>query len=310
MSLVMPACASDLPQIQALLASEGLPASDLDAGSLSTFIVLRDEGNLRGVVGLELHGDIALLRSLVVPKGHRGHGHGEALVDAAEARARVSGVQSIYLLTTTADQFFARRGYRSIPRDAAPDAIRRTTQFAGLCPSSAIVMLKQLAGQRPLNVLFLCTGNSARSILAESLINHLGSGRFVGFSAGSFPTGKVNPRAIKLLEQQNLPTGNLRSKSWDEFAAADSAQLDVIITVCDNAAGEACPVWPGRPVAAHWGLPDPAAAKGTEAERLVAFEDTYRALEKRVRAFIALPIASLNRRTLVERLQAIGKLPA
>jgi arsenate reductase len=160
---------------------------------------------------------------------------------------------------------------------------------------------------RPLNVLFLCTGNSARSILAEALINHWGGGRFRGLSAGSHPKGKVHPVAVKLLTSLKLSTDGLRSKSWDEFAAPDSPPLDFVFTVCDNAAGEVCPYWPGQPMTAHWGVPDPAAVDGSELEQLNAFRETFRTLENRIKIFTSLPIASLERIKLKERLDEIGK---
>ena len=160
---------------------------------------------------------------------------------------------------------------------------------------------------RPCNVLFLCTGNSARSILAESLVNHWGEGRFRGFSAGSFPKGEVHPAAIALLKQLNLPTDGLRSKCWDEFAAPGAPTLDFIFTVCDNAAGEVCPIWPGKPMTAHWGLPDPAAVEGSDSERELAFRSTLAALERRIRAFVSVPIESLDRFRLKQRLDEIGR---
>jgi arsenate reductase len=157
------------------------------------------------------------------------------------------------------------------------------------------------------NVLFLCTGNSARSILAESLINHWGGGRFRGFSAGSQPRGAVHPVAIELLEHVNLPTAGLRSKSWDEFAAPGAPALDFVFTVCDNAAGEVCPVWPGQPMTAHWGIADPAAVEGDGTAVWLAFRRAFRELENRIKVFVSLPIASLDRMTLQRRLDAIGK---
>ena len=156
------------------------------------------------------------------------------------------------------------------------------------------------------DVLFLCTGNSARSILAEAILNRLGAGRFRAHSAGSFPKGAVHPLALDLLQRQNHPTAVLRSKSWDEFATADAPPLDFVFTVCDQAAGEACPVWPGQPVTAHWGLPDPAAVEGTPAEQRLAFAETYRRLERRIGAFVNLPLASLDRMALQHRLAEIG----
>jgi arsenate reductase len=160
---------------------------------------------------------------------------------------------------------------------------------------------------RPFNVLFLCTGNSARSILAESILNQLGGGRFVAYSAGSFPTGKVNPFALNILKDNGIPTGNLRSKSWDEFAGPGAPHFDFIFTVCDGAAGETCPVWPGRPMTAHWGIADPAAVQGTDAEKRAAFVDAFRELSRRIRTLTSLPIRSLDRIRLQERLDAIGK---
>jgi arsenate reductase (thioredoxin) len=160
---------------------------------------------------------------------------------------------------------------------------------------------------RTYNVLFLCTGNSARSILAESLLNHWSNGRFHGYSAGSFPKGEVHPISIALLKQLNLPTEGLRSKSWDEFAAPGAPPVDFIFTVCDNAAGEVCPVWPGKPLTAHWGIEDPAAASGTDAEKWAAFRKALKELENRIKLFINLPVVTLDKITLQRRIEAIGK---
>jgi arsenate reductase len=162
----------------------------------------------------------------------------------------------------------------------------------------------------PFNVLFLCTGNSARSILAEALINHWGRGKFVGYSAGSHPKGAVHPIALELLRRVNLPVEGLRSKSWDEFARADSPHMDFVFTVCDNAAGEACPLWPGQPMTAHWGVADPAAVEGPETRQWVAFRTALRELENRIKVFVSLPFASLDRLRLQERLDEIGRLRA
>jgi len=163
--------------------------------------------------------------------------------------------------------------------------------------------------ERVYNVLFLCTGNSARSILAESLINNWGRGRFQGFSAGSFPKGAVHPMALKLLQNLKFPTDGLRSKSWDEFAQAGAPPLDFVFTVCDNAAGEVCPYWPGQPMTAHWGVPDPAAVDGSELEQLTAFRETFRTLENRIKIFTSLPLASFERIKLKQKLDEIGKTP-
>ena len=158
------------------------------------------------------------------------------------------------------------------------------------------------------NVLFLCTGNSARSILAESILNRLGAGRFRGYSAGSQPKGAVHPQTLRLLTRLGHDTSELRSKSWDEFAKPDAPPLDFIFTVCDNAAGEACPVWPGKPVTAHWGIPDPAEVTGTDAEIGQAFADAYRMMSQRIGAFIALPIRSLDAMSLQTNLRDIGRM--
>jgi arsenate reductase (thioredoxin) len=159
---------------------------------------------------------------------------------------------------------------------------------------------------RAYNVLFLCTGNSARSILAESLLNHWGKGRFRAFSAGSFPRGQVHPMAIELLKRMNLPAEGLRSKSWDEFASPGSPPIDFIFTVCDNAAGEVCPIWPGKPMTAHWGIADPAAAEGTETEKASAFRKAMKELETRIKLFTSLPLDSLDALALQAKLREIG----
>jgi arsenate reductase (thioredoxin) len=162
---------------------------------------------------------------------------------------------------------------------------------------------------RTYNVLFLCTGNSARSILAESIMNKLGKGKFRGFSAGSHPKGHVHPTALALLKQLDYPTDGLRSKNWDEFANPTSPHLDFVFTVCNNAAGEVCPYWPGQPMTAHWGIPDPAAVEGTDVEKSLAFREAFRSMETRIKLFLSLPLASIDRMRLKERLDAIGKNP-
>lgn len=158
------------------------------------------------------------------------------------------------------------------------------------------------------NVLFLCTGNSARSILAESVLRKIGAGKFNAYSAGSQPKGNVNPMALDVLVGHKFPTEGLRSKSWDEFAGAEAPQLGFIFTVCDNAAGESCPVWPGKPMTAHWGIEDPAAVEGTDAEKRIAFTTALRYMKLRIAAFAALPLQSLERISLTAKLQEIGQL--
>ena len=163
-----------------------------------------------------------------------------------------------------------------------------------------------MSSDRVYNVLFLCTGNSARSILGEAVLNHVGDGRFRGFSAGSTPKGEVNPVTLEVLEAAGIPTEGLRSKAWDEFATPDAPKMDFIFTVCDNAAGESCPVWPGQPMTAHWGIEDPAAADGPDFRRRAAFEDALRFMRNRVGAFVNLPLASIDRLALQSKLRGIG----
>ena len=163
---------------------------------------------------------------------------------------------------------------------------------------------------RPFNVLFLCTGNSARSIIAEAIINCVGMGKFKGYSAGSMPKGQVHPLTINLLNKLNYDTTALRSKSWEEFTAPEAPELDFVFTVCDNAANEVCPIWPGQPMTAHWGVPDPAAFEGDETQRARAFADSYRMLNSRISIFTSLPLKSLDELTLKKQLEAIGKSKA
>lgn len=165
-----------------------------------------------------------------------------------------------------------------------------------------------MTADRVFNVLFLCTHNSARSVLAECVMNRLGKGRFKGYSAGSMPSGRVHPMALDLLTSLNYDISGLRSKSWDEYAAPGAPEMDFIVTVCDNAAHEVCPIWPGHPASAHWGLPDPSAAQGNEAEKRFAFADAHRMLSQRIGAFITLPFSSLDSLSLKKRLDEIGEM--
>lgn len=161
---------------------------------------------------------------------------------------------------------------------------------------------------RPVNVLFLCTGNSARSILAEAILNREGAGQFRAYSAGSHPRGEVHPQAIALLKKANHDTSFARSKDWSEFAGPDAPKMDFVFTVCDNAANETCPVWPGQPISAHWGVPDPAAVEGSNTEIALAFANAYRMLSQRISIFCSLPSASIDKFSLKKRLDEIGKL--
>ena len=160
---------------------------------------------------------------------------------------------------------------------------------------------------RPLNVLFLCTGNSARSIMAEAIINREGIGKFKGYSAGTRPKGVVHPQTLQLLSKLNYDVSTFRSKDWQEFTAPDAPQLDFVFTVCDNAANEVCPVWPGQPMTAHWGVPDPAEVEGNDVIKALAFADTYRMLNNRISIFVNLPLGSLDQLSLQRRLDEIGK---
>jgi arsenate reductase (thioredoxin) len=164
--------------------------------------------------------------------------------------------------------------------------------------------------QKAFNVLFLCTGNSARSVMGEALLNRAGGGNFHAYSAGSHPKGQVHPYTLDLLRKLNLDVSGLRSKSWTEFARPDAPKLDFVFTVCDDAAKESCPIWPGQPMTAHWGIPDPAAVEGTEVERRMAFADALRMLTNRINIFVSLPIRSLNTLALKRQLEAIGKSKA
>ncbi|MET0436114.1 MAG: arsenate reductase ArsC [Devosia sp.] len=160
---------------------------------------------------------------------------------------------------------------------------------------------------RPYNVLFLCTGNSARSIIGEAIINRVGVGKFKGYSAGSMPKGEVHPLTINLLNRLNYDTSTMRSKSWEEFTAPGAPELDFVFTVCDNAANEVCPFWPGQPMTAHWGVPDPVGVQGTDVERALAFADTYRMLNNRISIFTSLPLSSLDELSLQRQLDDIGR---
>jgi arsenate reductase len=163
--------------------------------------------------------------------------------------------------------------------------------------------------RKPYNILVLCTGNSARSIIGEALFNTMGAGRFKAYSAGSHHTGRVNPFAIEQVRELGYPVEELRSKSWDEFAAPGAPELDFVVTVCDKAAGEICPLWPGQPVTAHWGFPDPAAVEGTDEKKRAVFASTLRQMRNRVQLFLSLPLETLDRLAIENRMRAIGKQP-
>ncbi len=184
--------------------------------------------------------------------------------------------------------------------------VRKSAAGPTAWPRAAAIEKERGLPERIYNVLFLCTGNSARSIMAEAILNRLGDGRFKAFSAGSLPRGQVNPLALQLLEERDHPTADLRSKSWAEFSGPGAIPLDFIFTLCDSAARETCPLWPGQPMTGHWGLPDPDAVAGTESARLAAFADCYRALESRIDRFIKLPMRTLDELSLQRHLAQIG----
>jgi arsenate reductase len=186
--------------------------------------------------------------------------------------------------------------------------VLRSASRAGTGGFRLLHDLRHAVGDRPFNVLFLCTGNSARSIMAQALLNKLGAGRFRAFSAGSQPKGQVHPETIRLLQSLDYDTSGFRSKSWSEFADPGAPLLDFVFTVCDNAAGETCPLWPGQPMTAHWGIPDPADAGGSPAEIALAFKDAYRMLRQRIGVFTALPIGSLDQLSLQSKLKEIGRM--
>jgi len=167
--------------------------------------------------------------------------------------------------------------------------------------------VRRIVADHPFNVLFLCTGNSARSQMAEVILNRLGAGKFRAFSAGSQPAGYVHPMALQMLQNAHYDTSKLRSKSWEEFAGPDAPQLDFVFTVCDNAAKEVCPVWPGQPMTAHWGVPDPAAVEGTAEEVQVAFRNAFLMLDRRISLFLCLPVASLDRLAIKREIDKIGR---
>lgn len=305
--MISAATPADLPALVALLASAGLPTADLRADHLAHFLLFRRRDTLVGAVGIDVAGRVGLLRSLVVAEPTRGAGIATMLLDAAERSASRRNIARLYLLTTSAAEFFARRGYARCARADAPAEVAAMPQFASLCPSSCEFMSKPMSA-RPYNLLFLCTGNSARSILAEAAVNHLpvSSGKFIAYSAGSFPKAEVNPFALELLERSGIPTAGLRSKSWDEFGRADAPKMDFVITVCDQAAGEQCPYWPGKPMTAHWGMPDPAAVMGGDELKRKAFADTFIALRRRVELLASLPFDKLDQTALQQQLKLIG----
>lgn len=289
--------------IRALLEKSELPVQDLHQDALPRFFGVEADGGLAGVVGLERHGGAGLLRSLAVEQAWRGTGLGQALVAHLERAAWHAGITELWLLTTTAESFFRKIGYRDGAREDAPDGIRQSTEFRAVCPTTAICMRRTMADTTPLRrILILCTGNSARSQIAEALLSRKGSGRFEVASAGSRPAPRVNPWAVRVLEEHGIPWGGRTPRGLDGL---EHEQWDFVITVCDRAR-ESCPIFPGTPVLAHWGMPDPAEVEGSDAEKLRAFRETYITLDRRLDLLLSLPVEKLDRLVLEREVQAIG----
>lgn len=293
-----------LPAIRALLEQAGLPVTDLAHDALPRFWGAESGGALLGVIGLQPAGRAGLLRSLVVAPAERGTGLGKRLVAHLEDQARRDGLTDLWLLTTTAEPFFRTLGFHTVSRTEAPEEIRGTTEFRDVCPDSAICMRRDLSvAARPRRVLILCTGNSARSQIAEALLARKGAGRFEVTSAGSRPAPRVNPWAVRILEQHGIPWEGHRPKGLDGL---ETERWDFVITVCDRAK-EACPIFPGTPVLAHWGMPDPAEVDGTDEEKLRAFRETYVVLNRRIDLLLALPAEKLDRAALEREVRAISQ---
>jgi arsenate reductase len=278
----------DLPAVLDLLKQASLPTEDLQESVGVQFWVAEDGDRVVGAIGLERFGTQGLLRSLVVSPEYRRRGLGVRLAKALEGYASAAGVQQLVLLTQTADRFFARLGYAAIDRAAAPEAVKASAEFGSLCPSCAHTMIKSLQATLR-KVLFLCTGNSSRSILAEATFNHLAPPGWRAVSAGSCPAGRVHPRTLALLAREGIATDGYHSKSWDDLPEAP----DLVVTVCASAAGETCPAYLGKALRTHWGVDDPARATGSDAEVEAAFENAYRTLRRRIEAFLRLPLADL-----------------
>jgi N-acetylglutamate synthase-like GNAT family acetyltransferase/protein-tyrosine-phosphatase len=272
------ATSADHPDVAALLQESKLPLAGVPA-DLSGFVVAEQGGRIAGTAALEGHGSVGLLRSVAVHPGYRGQHLGEALVEWVLARARQAGMTDVYLLTTTAERYFPRFGFRSAPRDAAPAALQASAEFRGACPSSAVLMHRAL---EPRRVLVLCTGNSARSQIAEALLRKKGGRRLEVASAGVRPAAAVHPLALAVLQEHGHDRPARRPQAIDAVA---EREWDVVITVCDHAR-EACPVLPGQPTQVHWSISDPARAEGDAAERRQAFLDTYMLLDELTDRFL------------------------
>ena len=293
-----------------LLEQAGLPLAGVPDG-LDDFIVDEIDGEVVGVIGLERYDGSALLRSAVVDPDLRGLGVGARLVEGLLAHARRQQIQDIYLLTTTAEDWFPRFGFRPVDRDAVPPTVRMSVEFREACPASAAVMRTSLAGEslllhpeRPMRVLFLCTGNWCRSQIAEVVLNRKGVGRFIAESAGSNPAPQVHPLAIEALERFGYRwPGNRVPRGLDGLLTRD---WDAVITVCDRAK-EVCPNFASQPALAYWGMPDPSEVTGTYEERSRAFDDIVIDASRRIDLLLALPVEKLSRLILEVKLNEIGR---
>ncbi len=292
----------DYAAVERLLNAASLPVEGLDPTLDDFFVAEQADQQVVGTIGLEPYGEAALLRSAAVAPAAQGVGVGEALVNRLSDHARTRGIRELYLLTTTALGYFTRFGFMRIDRADVPPAVRESVEFRESCPASAAAMRKPLSSPR---VLFLCTGNSARSRMAETILNRKAGGRFVAESAGSRPAARVNPHAIAALERHGYSWTGGPPRSVDRVLGG---QWDFVITVCDRAK-ESCPVFPGQPVQAHWGMPDPAEVEGTDQEIRRAFDDALIAISRRLDLFLALPLEKLSAMALASRVQAIGHLP-
>jgi protein-tyrosine-phosphatase/N-acetylglutamate synthase-like GNAT family acetyltransferase len=265
--------------VTSLLDRVGLPLAGVPS-DLHGFVVAVSGGRIVGTAAVETYGHVGLLRSVAVDPDRRSAGLGAALVERVLDAARTAGVDDVFLLTTTAERYFPRHGFAVVSREDVPAALHASAEFRGACPASATVMRRRL--ERPRRVLVVCTGNSARSQLAEALFAHKGAGRFEASSAGARPASRVHPFAIDVLREHGI---EWRERAPKGLAAVADQEWDFVITVCDHAR-EACPIFPGCPVTLHWGMSDPARASGSEAERRRAFADTYALLERCVDRFM------------------------
>jgi protein-tyrosine-phosphatase/N-acetylglutamate synthase-like GNAT family acetyltransferase len=275
-----PATAADYAPAAALLERLGLPLAGVPP-DLGGFVVAEHDGRIVGTAAVEHYAAAGLLRSVAVDPAHRSAGLGAALVDSVLDRARAAGIDDVFLLTTTAERYFLRHGFAVASRDEVPAALQASAEFRGACPASAVLMRRRL--ERPRRVLVICTGNSARSQIAEALLTTRGRGRVEAASAGARPAPRVHPLALAVLREHGI--------EWPERApqgieAVAEREWDYVITVCDHAR-EACPILPGQPVALHWGMSDPARAEGSESERREAFRETYELLDSLIARFLA-----------------------